>query len=243
MKQKYKRWLERAFVRVGVPLYMRVNNFFALITIVSVFFIVLETVESLRFLDPVFLAIEWVTVVLFTAEYIGRLIAEKRKIRYVFSFYGIVDLVSILPTYLGLANFSFLKMARITRILRFLRMVRLVKVMRMHGKGRGKKQASRDVQNLSIKIYILTLGMAVLLFGTLIYFFEGDNPVFANIPLGMLWAMKVTMGGVSQAMPGTVWGDIVSVLARFVGLVLFGLLIHIVGTFIEKLLLGKTGNR
>ncbi|MCK5342526.1 MAG: ion transporter [Candidatus Heimdallarchaeota archaeon] len=230
--------LKRAFVEIGSPLYMRVNNFFALITLISVLFIVLETVDSM---DPylyIFKIIEWVTVILFTLEYSARLIAEKRKLKYILSFYGLVDLISVLPTYFGLANLSFLKVARITRILRFLRMVRLVKMMRVKN-GKSGKDGAKEVQRLSIQIYILTLTMTVLIFGTLIYLVEGNNPAFENIPLGMLWAAKLTLGGISQVTPETIWGEIVSVGTRFAGLLLFGLLIHIVGKFFEKMLLGS----
>ena len=230
--------LEKAFTDYRSPLYLKVNNFFALITLISVLFIALETVESLQPYMKLFRIVEWVTVVLFSFEYVCRIITEKKKFKYIFSFYGLVDLVAILPTYFGLANFSFLKIARVTRILRFLRMIRLVKMMRIQ-KGGKNTDNTKGIQRISIQIYLLTLLLSVLIFGTLIYLIEGSNPVFANIPLGMLWALKLTLGGISQVSPDTVMGEIVSVGARFVGLLLFGLLIHIVGKFFEKMLLGS----
>ena len=130
------KWLKNAFTDYQSPLYMKVNNFFALITLVSVFFISLETVESLQPYMGLFKVIEWITVILFSFEYAGRIIAEKRKFKYIFSFYGLVDLIAVIPTYFGLANFSFLKIARITRVLRFLRMIRLVKMMRIQKGGK-----------------------------------------------------------------------------------------------------------
>ena len=77
--------------------------------------------------------------------------------------------------------------------------------------------------------------------GTAINVHEGDSQAaFANIPLSMRWAAKVTWGGVTQDLPGTPAGEVVSVLARFVGLVLFGLLISIVGSSIRKVIFGST---
>lgn len=233
-----KKQLEKIFIDYRSPLYIKAHNFLALITLVSVMFIALETVQSLQPYSEIFRIVEWVTVAIFTVEYIGYLITKKKKPQYVFSFYGMVDLVAILPTYFGLANFSFLKIARIARILRFLRMMRLVKMLRMK-KGEKHTDATKAVQRISIQIYVLTLVLSVLIFGALIYLIEGNNPVFANIPLGMLWALKLTLGGVSQAIPQTVWGEIISVGARFVGLLLFGLLIHIVGKYFERMLLGS----
>ncbi len=235
------KWLKNAFTDYRSPLYMKVNNFFALITLISVLFISLETVESLQQYMKLFKVVEWITVILFSFEYAGRIIAEKRKFKYIFSFYGLVDLVAVLPTYFGLANFSFLKIARITRILRFLRMIRLVKMMRVQ-KGGKSTDGVKEVQKISIQIYLITLMFSVLVFGTLIYFIEGSNPVFANIPLGMLWALKLTLGGISQVAPDTVVGELISVGARFVGLLLFGMLIHIVGKYFEKMLLGSNTN-
>jgi voltage-gated potassium channel len=230
--------LHKAFADISSPLYMRVNNFFALLTLVSILFIALETVTELQSYHALFLVVEWVTVAFFTAEYIGRLIAEKKKLRYVFSFYGLVDLVAILPTYIGLTNLTFLKAARVTRILRFLRMLRLAKVLRVQTDKADAKKDEQAVHRLTVQIYFLTLTMAVLAFGTLIYLVEGDNPAFANIPLGMLWASKLILGGVTQALPDTYWGEIISVAIRFVGLLLFGLLIHIVGKSVQRVLFG-----
>lgn len=233
-----KKWLSKAFVDNSNYLYVKVHNFLAFVTLVSVFFIAIETVQTLQVYQKLFKAVEYIAVAIFTLEYFSHLIVEKKKLKYIFSFYGIIDLVAILPTYFGLANLSFIKIARIARILRFLRMVRLAKMLRIR-KGRNSADAVKAVQRLSIQIYALTLVLSVLIFGTLIYLIEGSNPVFANIPLGMLWSLKLTLGGISQEVPNTITGEMISIGARFVGLLLFGLLIHIVGKYLEKTLLGS----
>lgn len=118
-------------------------------------------------------------------------------------------------------------------------MVRLVKIMRVRPSG-TKEDNHKEIQSLSIKIYFATMFASVLVFGTLIYLIEAGNPAFANIPLGMLWAMKLTLGGISQtAYVDTIWGELIIVGVRFVGLLLFGLVVSIVGKFLRRLLLGS----
>lgn len=76
------------------------------------------------------------------------------------------------------------------------------------------------------------------LFGSLLYAVEGHQTEAANIPLAMLWVAKVILGGITQSVPETVWGDIVIVATRFTGLMLFGLLIYVVGDTLTRTLFG-----
>lgn len=218
-----------------------VNDFLALLTLVSVFSLILETVPRFAAYAPVFTVIEYVTVFFFSLEYLARIIAERRDAgAYLFSFFGVIDLLAIVPTYLGIANLTFLKTARVLRILRLLRMVRLAKI------ARSMKRRKKDLENyytiyrLNISIYFFSLLSAVIVLGTLIYIAEGTNPAYGSIPLGMLWAIKPLMGGVAQSEPVTVAGEFIAILARFVGLILFGLLIAIIGNVVKRLLFGTT---
>lgn len=231
--------MHHIFYDVGTTAFSRVNNFLALLTLISVLSIILETAPGLSKYNSVFITIEYVSVFFFTLEYIGRIMAQRRDFAsYVFSFFGIIDLLSIVPTYLGLTNLTFLKTTRILRILRLLRMVRLAKIARL------PKLKQRDLEDysylyrLNISIYFFALFAATTIFGTAIYILEGDNPTFSSIPLGMLWAVKPLLGGVAQTLPATIPGEMVAVLARFTGLALFGLLIAIVGNAVRRLLFG-----
>jgi voltage-gated potassium channel len=229
----------KAFNDVNTRLFVLVNDFFAILTIISVLVIVLETVQKLSGYTDIFLLIEFGAVFFFTLEYIGRLIAADRPIKYMWSFFGIIDLVAIIPSFLGLVNLTFLKSVRFLRVLRFLRMVRLAKLVRMRKGYDDIEDHGHDALfSLTVQIYVATFVTAILFSGTMIWFFEGSRVEFSNIPYAMIWSSKVLLGGVSQTMPQTVAGEIVVIVTRFVGLILFGLLISIVGGSVKRLLLG-----
>ncbi len=217
------------------------NDILAFVTILSVIAIVLETVPTLSHLTPWFDTVEYITVALFTLEYCARIYASPRKRDYVFGFFGIIDLLAIVPTYLTLANFTFLKTARVLRILRFLRMIRIAKITKMRTASDTEDNVS--LYWLNIGIYFLALTCAVLLLGGLMYIIEEGNSAFASIPLGMLWATKVVLGGLGGTslaqVPVTALGETVAIFARFCGLLLLGLLIHVTGNVLRISLLGK----
>lgn len=241
MKQKLsvQKFCYEMFNDIGSRYFVPVNDFFAFLTIISIFAIVLETVDSLAKYRGIFLIIEYLTVFFFSLEYIGRIIATKKPWKYIFSFFGIVDLVAIVPTLLGIANFTFLKSARLLRMMRFLRMVRLTKLLRMQKVHSDvEEHGHNSLFAMTMQIYILTLLSVILISGTMIWFFEGSREVFMNIPVAMIWSSKVLLGGVPQAMPETFPGEFVTILTRFMGLILFSLLISIVSGSVKRLLLG-----
>ncbi len=216
------------------------NDVLALITLISIAGVVLSTVDSLAEYQPYFTTIEFTTVSIFTLEYFARIYAHGKNWRqYVTSFYGVIDLLAIAPTYLGLTSLTFLKAARIFRVLQLLRAFRILKVTHLADLGLDEEPQDARLYRLTIQIYFFSLFSAMLVFGTLIHFFEPNIPAFSNIPLSMLWATKPLMGGVAQTEPATIAGNIVVALTRFTGLMLFGLLINLVGTSLNRLLLGK----
>ena len=232
--------LQRLFNDADSQYFIVVNDFFAILTLISILAITLETIEGLASYKRLFAVVEVAIALCFFFEYIGRIIATKKATKYIFSFFGVIDLIAILPTFFGIANLTFLKSARLLRLLRFLRMIRLAKILRL-------KKVHSDIEShgqdklfwLTVQIYTLTLFSVVLISATLIWSFEGGREVFENIPLAMLWSGKVLMGGVPQAMPQTILGEFVTIGTRFMGLLLFGLLINIAGGSIKRLLLGK----
>jgi len=224
----------RAFVDTRTNLYFWTHDFLALLTIVSTISIVLETVPALEVYDVVFVTIEWVAVIIFTLEYIIRLRAEKRWQDYVFSVYGVIDLVSILPTYLGLGNFVFLKSARVVRIIRLLRLIRLAKLR--HMRGHDIEHAGSMVA-LNITIYLTLLIGMLLCFGILLYLFESSTGVFESIPVAMWWTFQVFVASTFIEEPLTVVGGILYVAAKFVGLILLGALIGVVANIMQHYLL------
>ncbi len=218
------------------PLFGPANTVLAIMTVVSVAAIALETVASIHNSYALyFFIIEWAAVVLFSAEYITRLFTNKKPLRYVFSFFGIIDLVAILPSILGLSNLTFLKSARTIRIIRLLRMARLAKVSR----AKDKEKAAKSVYKINLEIYFITLTLAVLILGSLFYTFEHGVKDGKDIPSGMYWALRAILGGVSYPQPTTLGGTATLILARFTSMILLGMMMSLVGTMIRKLLIGS----
>ncbi len=217
-----------------------VNDLLAIITLSAIFGLVLSTVPSLSQYQLWFTTIEWISITIFTLEYMARIYAHGKNWRkYIVSFYGIVDLMAIAPTYLGLSNLTFLKSARIFRILQLLRALRILKISHLARLGLDEAPKDTRLYRLTVYLYFFSLFTSILIFGTLMYVFEGTNPTFSSIPLAMLWATKPLLGGVAQTEPVTIAGNIIVVFIRFSGLVLLGLLINVIGSSVHRLLIGK----
>lgn len=231
-----KTQLRNAFENPNTRIFYVVNDTLAVLTILSVISIVLETVPAFEEFNPVFSGIEYVTVAAFTVEYISRIYFSKKPLLYVFSFFGIIDILAIVPTYVGIGNLTYLKSARVFRILRFLRILRMAKL------GRTRHLRGISPVALNITIYFTALISAIIVFGSLIYIAEPNNQSFAHIPLGMLWAAKTLLGGLGGStisqVPTTEFGEIVALFARFIGLLLIGLLVNVVGNITRHLLTG-----
>ena len=130
----------------------RVNSFLAFLTILSVIFISLETVKELSEYKNIFYLIEIISTFFFALEYLGRLLGAKKPLKYIFSFFGFIDLMSILPTILGLGNLTFLKTARLFRILRFLRILRVIKFAK-YTKNEFLEENNNNLVKINLEIY------------------------------------------------------------------------------------------
>lgn len=237
--QSLMRYVEEGFHDHKSPLYFRFEKVIAIVTIVSILSIVLESVHSLLFLHPVFLLIEWFSVLFFTLEYFGRVLTTRGKWQYVLSFWGIVDVLAVLPTYLHLGNFTFLKSVRILRVLRLVRLLRLIKVIRMYTETIHGVDSEEEANKQNIRIYFFTLVTCIVLSGSVLYAIEHNQPAYENIPKAMLQGAKILVGGLAISLPQTLAGEIVVVVIRFIGLALFGLLIAIVGGSLHQLIFGE----
>ena len=238
MKKKPKRTVSKpvpvdVFDSSGHPAFRFINHVLALTTLVSVAMVALETVAVLAPYHHIFLALEYGAVTIFTLEYIARIRFAKKPLRYIFSFFGLIDLIAIVPSLLGLSNLTFLKTARIIRIIRLLRMIRLAKFAKI----KRKKNAAASLYKINLEIYIIALTGTTLLLGTLFYLFE-HQAAAADIPSGMYWALKVILGGISYPQPETIGGTITLIMTRFTSMILLGMLLSLVGTMIRKALIG-----
>lgn len=234
-KEQKMHLIEDAFEHPESRFFVLTNDFLAIITVLSVMAIVLETVAILDSYTPLFKTIEYAATIIFTIEYGLRFYISPKKFNYAFSFFGILDLIAILPTYLGLGNLTFLKASRSLRILRLLRMVRLARFARI----KRKKNAASSLYVLNIQIYATALIVTVLVLGTLFYIFEAESKNAQDIPSGMYWAFKVILGGLPTPQPETIGGTLTLIGSRFASMILLGLMIGLCGTILRKMLIGS----
>lgn len=213
-----------------------VNDVLALATIVSILAVVLETVPSLSHYHSYFVITEWVVVALFTIEYAARIWSTPRPLGYALSAFGIIDLVAIVPTYLGLGNFSFLKSARVVRIIRFLRLLRLAKVSRAKV---DNVEETLGVYGFNIALYALTLILVILILGVLLHTFGSSDEAYWSIPTAMFWAFSVFLGGLPAPIPQGTFGTTIFIITKFCGMALFGLLVGVVSKLFNQWILGK----
>jgi voltage-gated potassium channel len=159
---------------------------------------------------------EWGFTLLFTVEYIARLMSVRRPLAYVFSFYGIIDLLSVLPTYLALVwpESHLLIDVRILRLLRVFRIFRLTEYMAEYMQLARALAASRR----KILVFLSFVLMVVLVMGTLMYVVEGPENGFRNIPVAMYWAITtMTTVGFGDITPRTDIGRLIASVMMLLG--------------------------
>jgi len=204
-----------------------------LLTIVlSVAVVILESVEvvATRYGGALRVA-EWVFTLLFTVEYLLRLAAVRRPIAYARSFFGIVDLLAVLPTYLSLVVGG-AQSLMVIRALRLLRIFRVLKVARYVGEVNALVRALR-ASRAKITVFLLTVLTLVLILGTAMYVIEGKESGFTSIPRGIYWAIvTVTTVGYGDLAPRTWLGQAVAAAAMVLG---YSLIIIPTGIFSMEL--------
>jgi len=157
--------------------------------ILSILAVMLESVQSIQQKFGLYLHIfEWIVTVFFTAEYIARLKLEEDKINYAFSLFGIIDLLTIIPSYLSLfitGTQGFM----VVRAMRLLRVFRVLKLNRNSQQGKLIVEAMKASKD-KIIIFLYSILMIITVIGTLIYLVEGHKPGFENIPQSIYWALR-----------------------------------------------------
>jgi voltage-gated potassium channel len=184
---------------------------------ISVIVVILESEPSLhtRFSNA-FTYIEWTITILFTLEYALRIWSTRTPFRYIFSFWGLVDLLSILPTYLELINFGFHYLLAV-RILRLLRIFRILKLVRFNREAQRLLLAMKG-SGPKIAVFLMAVISIMVLLGTLMYVIEGGENGFTSIPQSIYWAIvTVTTVGFGDIVPQTVLGKVLSSIAMILG--------------------------
>ncbi len=185
--------------------------------LLSVLTVMLDSISSLsNNYFQVFYAIEWAFTVIFTIEYFVRIIVSRKPLRYIFSFWGLVDFLSILPTYLSFIFIGYHYML-VVRIFRLMRVFRIFKLTRFN-KESQMLMHSLKASLYKISLFFLALMMVVTIMGTLMYVVEGEEGGFNNIPESIYWAIiTVTTVGYGDMVPKTIFGRFLSAFSMIIG--------------------------
>ena len=185
--------------------------------LLSVATVLLESVPRIRASHGEVLRIaEWAFTVLFTVEYGLRLWTVRRPRTYAFSFFGIVDLLAILPTYLS-ALITGSQSLAVVREIRLLRVFRVLKLVRHMREARGLMQALRASRPKIVVFLTGVLSIAVI-FGTVMYLVEGDEAGFTSIPTSIYWAVvTMTTVGYGDIAPQTPIGQFLALALMILG--------------------------
>lgn len=179
----------------------------------------------------VLLIAEWIFTAAFTAEYLVRLAIVDRPGRYARSFFGIVDLLSILPTYLSLL-FPAATSLLVIRALRILRVFRVLKLARYLGEANVLVTALLASRR-KIFVFISSVLATVLVFGAVLYVVEGPEYGFTSIPVSMYWAIvTLTTVGYGDISPATPLGKLIASLLMVLG---FGIIAVPTGIYTAEL--------
>lgn len=185
--------------------------------VLSVLVVMLESVSSIRQEYGVYLrAVEWFFTVLFTLEYLARLMVVRRPLNYAFSFLGIIDLLAIIPTFVSLilVGSQYLLVVRIIRLLRIFRILKLSRFVREAAVISGALKASRH----KILVFLTSVLTLVVVAGTLMYVVEGGKNGFTSIPKSVYWAIvTLTTVGYGDISPTTVLGQTLASLIMVLG--------------------------
>jgi voltage-gated potassium channel len=178
--------------------------------IASVLAVVLETVASIRSVyGPELRAFEWLVTILFTVEYLLRLYCVGKPWRYARSFYGIVDLLAVLPTYLSVI-IPGAQSLLVIRALRLLRVFRVLKLVHFVGEA-AQLGAALRASARKIIVFLGAVVSIVVIVGSLMYLIEGEANGFTNIPVSIYWSIvTMTTVGYGDIAPQTPIGKMLA---------------------------------
>ncbi len=188
-----------------------------IVIVLSVAAVMAESVPTLReAYGGTLRLLEWIFTAVFSVEYVLRLISAQRAFRYARSFFGIVDLLAILPTFLSLV-FTGTHSLLVIRALRLLRIFRILKLAQYINEARTLMTALR-ASGRKISIFLGTVLTIQLIVGSLMYLIEGEASGFTSIPQGVYWAIvTITTVGYGDLTPITPMGKCLAAAVRVTG--------------------------
>lgn len=187
------------------------------VILLSVILVMLESIESYDMKHHTLLKVlEWVITIFFTIEYVLRIICNKQPLKYIFSFYGIVDLISIMPMYLSffVSDLGILSVVRALRLLRLFGILNLVPYIGQESNLKLAIKASRT----KIIVFIYFIVVVSILLGALMYVIEGKDNGFTSIPKSIYWCIvTLTTVGYGDIAPQTTIGQMIASFIMIMG--------------------------
>ncbi|NOR74264.1 MAG: ion transporter [Draconibacterium sp.] len=187
------------------------------VIVISVALVMLESVPVIQQNNQQLLKLsEWAITIIFTIEYIMRIIIVKKPFRYIFSFYGIIDFLSVIPTYLSLIIIGSQSLV-VIRVLRLLRVFRILKLTRYTQAGKSLARALWS-SRAKISVFVFFVIIIVVIVGTIMYLVEGDGHGFTSIPRSIYWAIvTLTTVGYGDISPETALGQFLASIVMIMG--------------------------
>ncbi len=196
----------------------------------SILFVMLESIQSIDEAYGSYLDIaEWVITILFSLEYMLRIITVKKPWKYIFSFYGIIDLLSTIPKYVSLILIDSHNLA-VLRALRLLRIFRILKITRYIGASNRLLIALKS-SRAKISVFLLFVFILCIILGTIMYMIEGAENGFTSIPRSVYWAIvTLTTVGYGDIAPVTALGQLIASAIMILGYAIIAIPTGIVGS-------------
>lgn len=185
--------------------------------IISSLLVMLESVQIIdaRFHTPL-IVLEWLITIFFTIEYILRIVSHQHPWRYIFSFYGVIDLLALLPMYLSFV-IPGSKVLATVRIVRLLRIFRILALAHFTEEANALKKALK-ASRTKIFIFIYFVLVICVLLGTLMYLIEGRTHGFTSIPRSIYWCIvTLTTVGYGDIAPATPLGQVIASVIMIMG--------------------------
>ncbi|UJF29725.1 ion transporter [Kaistella sp. 97-N-M2] len=216
-RERWKREIFRIIFKADTKRGKLFDLILLALILLSTFIIMMESVSIFDAkLHRIFIIVEIIITVFFTAEYVLRIITLRNKKLYIFSFFGIIDFLAILPFYLSL----FFPITKYFLILRMLRMLRVFRIFNLLDFMNDGKFIVTALKNSSRKIYIFLMFLMIfsVIVGSMMFMVEGHREGFESIPQSVYWAVvTVTTVGYGDVSPGTPLGKFLSVLLMLAG--------------------------
>lgn len=217
-KDRWRHKLHEILYEADTPKGKIFNIALFIVIITSIILVMLESIQEIDKKYHDFLNIsEWIITILFTIEYIARIIAVKKPYNYIFSFYGIIDLLSTIPKYLSFFLVGSHSLVAL-RALRLMRIFRILKLARFIGESTNLVRAFK-LSRAKISVFILFVFILCIILGTIMYLVEsGQDSGFTSIPRSVYWAIvTLTTVGYGDIAPITALGQFISSFIMLMG--------------------------